>query len=239
MPIKIGTCGWSYLNARNYFGDWKEKFVSKLQAYAKLFDLVEINSTFYRIPKISTVEKWRKEVDAINPDFEFTIKCSQLITHKDPFGKNAEFVFGRMLEIAKKLRAKVLLLQSPSSFKPTEENLQKAGKFFNKIKRNDFILVWEVRWAENWTEDIVKRLFGKFCINQCVDPLRQEVFHAENVIYWRLHGFGHPMYNYDFSDEELKKIAEKVSREKKPHYVLFNNAGCYADALKFKKMIKV
>ena len=234
--IKIGNCGWSYLNAKNYFGEsWEKQFKTKLQAYLKLFNLVEINSTFYRIPKVKTAEKWRKEADEINPEFEFTIKVSQIITHKDKFSSEKSFqAFTRMKEIANVLRAKILLFQSPASFRPTKENLEKVKNFFEKIKREDLILVWEVRWQDSWTPEIVKNFFSSLDINQCVDPLRQECFYYKDLLYYRLHGFGQPMYNYQFSDEELKKVAEKC---KEKTYVLFNNGTCYEDALRFKGII--
>jgi len=237
--IKVGNCGWSYLNAKQYFGDeWKDKFLSKLQAYAKLFSLVEINSTFYRIPKITTAQRWRKEVDMVNPDFEFTIKCNQITTHKDKFSSSTSiWAFNQMKQIARALRTRILLLQSPASFKPTKDNLDKVKKFFKKVKREDFVLVWEVRWQKDWTPEIVKELFSELEINQCVDPFRQDCFFSKDVIYYRLHGLGKPsMYNYQFSDEELRQLSEKV-KGKKDYYILFNNTTCYEDALKFNKIL--
>jgi len=239
MNPKIGNCGWGYLSARQYFGSgWNRQFKSKLQAYASLFDLVEVNSTFYRIPKLSTAKKWRQEADQINPKFEFTVKVSQLVTHKTPFTGQAYWAFEQIKAIANALRAKVLLFQSPGSFKPTQENLKKAREFFSKIKREDFILVWEVRWAKNWTPEIVKQLFKELEVNQCVDPFRQNTFYAKNLLYYRLHGLGKPsMYNYSFSDKELKGLHAKTRKSRKPVYILFNNTACYENALTFKELV--
>lgn len=235
--IKIGNCGWSYLNADNYFPQWEKKFASKLQVYAKLFELVEVNSTFYRIPKLSTAKKWREQADEVNEKFEFTVKVSQLVTHRNPFGKQAFWAFDRMKEIAGELRAKILLFQSPASFKPSKENIDKSKKFFGKIDREGLTLVWEVRWAKDWGEEVVKRLFPELEVNQCVDPFRQNCFYSKDLVYYRLHGFGRPsIYNYDFSERELKELADKVKKEKKPVYVLFNNTACYENGLKFKEM---
>ncbi len=237
MTVGVGTCGWSYLNAKQHIGkDWKQKFKSKLQAYAFLFRLVEINSTFYRIPKLSTAEKWRKEVDEINPNFEFTIKCSQIITHKDKFSsKTSIWVFNQMKEIAKALKTNILLFQTPSSFKPTEENLKNVKNFFKNIERENLTLVWEVRWEKDWTEKIVKDVFSGLGINQCVDPFRQNCFHYKDLIYYRLHGLGRRMYDYKFSEKELKELIKKVKKEKNT-YVLFNNMSCYEDAMRFSSL---
>jgi uncharacterized protein YecE (DUF72 family) len=239
--IKVGCCGWGYLNCKQYFGeDWKEKFKSKLQAYAKLFQLVEINSTFYRIPKLTTAQKWREEVDAVNPNFEFTIKCSRMITHEDKFSsKTSIWAFDQIKEIAKALRAKILLFQTPASFKPTEENLKKVKKFFHDIDKEDFILVWEVRWQKDWTSEIVKDLFSELKLNQAVDPFRQDSFFIKDLFYYRLHGLGKPsMYRYKFSDEELKKLAKKVKELKNDSYIFFNNFEMYEDALRLMKFLR-
>jgi uncharacterized protein YecE (DUF72 family) len=238
--IRIGNCGWSYLDCGAYFEDWEERFDSKLQVYAKLFGLVEINSTFYNIPKLSTAEKWRREADAISKRFEFTLKVSQIITHRDRFSTDLSIrAFGRMKELAEALRARILVFQSPDSFRPTPENMKRVKKFFGKIDRGDLVLVWEVRWQDSWTKEVVSSMFPEIKVNQCVDPLRQECFHAKDIAYYRLHGFGQPsMYSYTFSDSELQNLAGKIRMEKRPVYVLFNNGSCYGDALRFAGMMK-
>ncbi len=233
--MKIGNCGWSYYTPPK---GWEKRFKSKLQAYASQFDLVEINSTFYRIPKLSTVRKWREEADEVNKNFEFTIKCSQLITHIRPFQEQAFQAYLQMMEIAKILRSKILLFQSPSSFGPTKKNIELASNFFSTIDRDGLILVWEVRWAKQWTEPLVKELFAKLGINQCVDPLRQNCFYHKDVLYYRLHGFGRPsMYNYSFSNDELTSLAKVIKKAKKPVYVLFNNADCYRNAVELRSLL--
>jgi uncharacterized protein YecE (DUF72 family) len=239
--IKVGCCGWGYFPSKQYFGEsWKEKFKSVLQAYASKFDLVEVNSTFYRIPKITTAQKWREEVDEINKEFEFTIKLNQVITHQDQFSsKTSIWAFNQMKQIAKVLRAKILLFQSAAGFKPTKENLEKVKRFFKGIDREDFILVWEVRWQKDWDPEIVKNLFSELEVNQCVDPFRQDCFFAKDLFYYRLHGLGKPsMYKYKFSDEELKELAKKIKGMKKETYVLFNNFEMFDDALGFMKFLK-
>jgi len=239
--VKVGCCGWNYLNAERYFENWKKRFRSKLQAYAKLFDLVEVNSTFYKIPKLETVKRWREEVDEINKNFEFTLKCNKAITHESAFSSKAIETFDEMKKIAKVLRASILLMQTPASFKPTKKNIEKVRKFFSSIDREKFKIVWEVRWKKDWSKEIVKKLFREIKVNQCVDPFRQEIFYFKDVIYYRLHGLGSGMYNYKFSDSELKLLASKVKeeKEKKNMYVLFNNIYMYEDALAFIKLLKL
>ncbi len=88
QTFTVGCCGWGYLREKEFSKFLKQKYTSKLQAYAQLFRSVEVNSTFYRIPKLATAEKWRKEADEVNPKFEFTAKASQIITHIDRFGSS-------------------------------------------------------------------------------------------------------------------------------------------------------
>ncbi len=235
--IKIGNCGWSYLNAEKYFQDWKQRFESKLQAYAKLFSLVEVNLSFYNVPKIETAERWRSQADKISKSFEFTIKCNQLITHRDKFAsKKSVEMFEKMKELAKVLRAKILLFQSPASFKPSKENLERVRKFFKTIKRENLVLVWEVRWANEWRKDIVENLFERLELEQCIDPFRQDLSYNKKIYYYRLHGLGSAMYNYSFSEQELEWLATKLKQLRKTAYVLFNNAACYENALEFAKI---
>ena len=238
--IMIGNCGWSYLNPLEFFDeDWKSKFKSKLQAYAKIFDSVEVNSTFYRLPRVSTAERWREEASEANPEFEFTVKVSQVVTHLDRFSSEKSIrAFEKTKEIAKALNARVLVFQSPASFKPSSENLERVRRFFQRIDREGFILVWEVRWEKDWSEEIVKEVFSEIQVNQCVDPLRQKCFFSKEILYYRLHGFGKPsMYNYRFSDDELRTLAEKCKSSKKV-YVMFNNASCYEDSKRFEVILQ-
>jgi uncharacterized protein YecE (DUF72 family) len=50
----------------------------RLKAYARFFDFVEVNSTFYTYPELSTVRSWRRRVPR---DFEFSVKCHKDISH--------------------------------------------------------------------------------------------------------------------------------------------------------------
>lgn len=243
--IKVGTCGWGYLRPKDFFGsDWNSRFKSVLQAYSKLFDSCELNSSFYRIPKLTTVEKWRKEVDEINKNFTFTVKCNQLITHIIKFTKGSVKVFNTMKDVCKKLNSNVLLFQSPASFKATDENIRRMENFFENIDREDLILTWECRgdWLKN--PRLIKNICKKFNLTHCVDLFRNEPlwFGKRKIAYFRLHGFGLiSMYNYNFSENELKQLKEKIdklNKKLKIIYVFFNNSECYKNGLQFIKILE-
>ena len=77
-PVHVGCSGWNY-------AAWRELFYPKglptnrwLEHYAKHFRTVEVNSTFYRLPKRDAVARWGTQVP---DDFIFTIKASRYLTH--------------------------------------------------------------------------------------------------------------------------------------------------------------
>lgn len=237
--VLIGCCGWSYLNEREFPERIKRKYSSKLQAYAQLFDTVEINSTFYRLPRLSTAQKWRAEADAVKPKFQFTVKAYQGITHLHRFAGESIKLFAQLEEVCRALNASVLLFQSPASFRPTDASLKAMRSFFNEIDRDKLTCVWEPRGR--WYDDptLVAHVCEECRLVHCVDPLRNEplAFGEEKIAYFRLHGFGRPsMYNYDFSEQELDRLASNLNSL--PHslhciYIFFNNISCYRNALEF------
>jgi uncharacterized protein YecE (DUF72 family) len=77
MQIRVGTCGWS-------FRDWKGTFYppgtkDELAYYASQFDAVEIDSTYYRIPSVKSVDAWRERTPQ---GFLFCPKLPGEITHE-------------------------------------------------------------------------------------------------------------------------------------------------------------
>ena len=87
--LYVGTSGFAYK-------EWKGSFYPKdlpaagmLHYYAKRFKSVEINNSFYRMPKASVLEAWAAEVP---PDFKFVLKAPQRITHFQRLKDSAESV---------------------------------------------------------------------------------------------------------------------------------------------------
>lgn len=75
--IRIGTCGFWDPPA-----GWRGEYLSKLAAFAAGFDHLEFNRPFYDLPMVSTVERWRKEIETGSGDrgFSVSMKAWQAIT---------------------------------------------------------------------------------------------------------------------------------------------------------------
>ena len=243
--VHIGCCGWSYLEEREFAAQIKRKYSTKLQAYAQLFDAVEINLTFYRLPRVSTAQKWCDEAGAVNPKFEFTVKAYQGITHLHRFMGESILLFTQLREICRTLKTSVVLFQSPASFRPTDVSLKAMKSFFNEIERSDLTCVWEPRGKCYDSPPFIAEVCEECRLVHCVDPFRNEplVFGEEKIAYFRLHGFGKPsMYRYDFSEQELSRLATILNSllpSLHDVYILFNNVFCYRDGLAFQELLKV
>src|ERR1700739_2584962 len=79
MQLKIGCTGWSYEGWKGSFYPKNTDPSNHLKFYSSIFDITEINSTFYRIPDLSMTERWNKETPE---NFQFTAKLPKLITHE-------------------------------------------------------------------------------------------------------------------------------------------------------------
>ena len=109
--VYIGTGGWAYFQAPG---------LDSLTAYAKAFDFVEVNSTFYTNPSIGLVRSWKRRVPG---DFMFSVRCHKDLTHKyllSPCKKSHE-ILTRSISICNELRAEILHIQTPPSFKEMEQ----------------------------------------------------------------------------------------------------------------------
>ena len=91
MRVRAGTSGWSY-------NEWKGSFYPEdisssrmLRYYAERFGSVEVNNTFYRLPKPEVLAGWAEQVPE---DFRFVLKASRRITHIGKIGPNAARCIG-------------------------------------------------------------------------------------------------------------------------------------------------
>ena len=149
MELHVGTSGFSYKEWKGTF--YPEDLPDKgmLSYYGERLGAVEINNTFYRLPKTSVLESWAEQV----PDgFRFSIKASRKITHftrlkagsQDP----TEYLLSALGSLGDRLG--VLLFQLPPNFKKDIERL--SG--FLGILPEGTPAAWEFR-HESWYDDEV------------------------------------------------------------------------------------
>ncbi len=232
--IKTGCCGFP---------------VNKVEYFSK-FRLIEIQNTFYQPPGIETLKKWRQIAPVT---FEFSLKAWQLITHppasptyrklKEPIPEKIKPNFGffkitgevfsaweTTRKAALALKASCIVFQCPASFKPMAENIKNLTVFFKKIKRDNFVFIWEPRG--NWPEEKIKSLCRELNLIHAVNPFKAKSQYGK-INYFRLHG--NTGYRYQYKKEELlflKKLCQKDI-----NYVLFNNTSRWKDAQSFKNLI--
>jgi uncharacterized protein YecE (DUF72 family) len=246
--IKVGCCG----------------FPIGMKQYFEKFRLVEIQSTFYRIPKLKTVAGWKNRA---GEDFEFSVKAWQAITHPptSPTWKRAQIkadiedrgrygffrptrevfeAWEKTREICNLLGARICLIQCPSSFVAEEQNVRNMREFFSKIDREGLILAWEPR-GQSWSDAKVKQLCEELDLTHCVDPFAANPIFTDRskIAYFRLHGRppGRTMYCYKYTDEDLRwltKKAKDLEADGLTVCCLFNNISMDDDAKRFTRLIK-
>lgn len=232
--IKVGCCGFP-VGRRRYY---------------RTFNVVEVQLTFYDFVDTDTLRKWRDEAP---DDFEFVLKAFQFITHpaNSPTYKRARHIenlnlknlgnfqltkdvlkcYEILKDYATILKTKIIIFQSPPSFKPEKENIKNMKTFFNKIGRKDFIIGWESRGT--WQPEEIKNICEDLDLIDVVDPFLRASTYGK-IFYYRLHGG--KGYKHQFNDEELKGLAEKTKN--KSGYVMFNNITMFDDAQRFLKFLE-
>lgn len=210
VRLRFGCSGWDY---QEWVGPlYKSATESKLAAYSRVFDTVEINSTFYRMPEKGMVLGWARYT---HEDFRFAAKVPQTVTHD------------RLCDVA--LGADKELLTYCEIMRP----LLNAGKLgplllqlpprqrFNASKMRDFlaILPHEFTWAleprnNSWmVEDAFDLLAAHDIAYTIVDePLLPPTLRVTaKTAYVRWHGHGKdPWYDYHYSDQQLQAWVPKV-----------------------------
>jgi uncharacterized protein YecE (DUF72 family) len=89
VNVRVGTSGFSYDEWRGVFYPEGLKPKDRLRYYAERFPSVEINNTFYRMPREEVLARWRDETPE---GFVFVLKAAQRITHRERLGESAESV---------------------------------------------------------------------------------------------------------------------------------------------------
>jgi uncharacterized protein YecE (DUF72 family) len=135
--IRIGCSGWNYAHWRHgVFYPPRLAARNWLRFYAQHFDTVEINTTFYRLPKATAAARW---VDETPDDFLFAVKVSRYITHVkrlNDVAPNLALLYERIAPLLASSKLGPLLWQLPPTSKRDDERLARALEAFPPEQRH-------------------------------------------------------------------------------------------------------
>jgi uncharacterized protein YecE (DUF72 family) len=222
----IGAGGWAYFQVPR---------MHPLVAYARAFNFVEVNSTFYQIPPMKEVETWRKLVPQ---DFQFTVRANRKITHESRLEPSSETFesFRIMKHICNVLKADILHFQVPPSLSQSQTLGQKLKDFLGSVHVGSLRLALEIRGvsASKLPSELVN-VMQDHNIVHCVDLSKGEMpSYESDVLYSRLFGKGYHNV-YQPTDEELVEIDKKAMSGTFQKIVLsFHFVRMYKDAARLK-----
>jgi uncharacterized protein YecE (DUF72 family) len=150
MKYLIGTSTWSQKDWVGNFYPPNTKPSNFLLEYAKRFPTVEIDSTFYAIPRASVVESWYEKTP---PDFVFSAKIPKIITHEQLLRESSDTLrvfLNTISGLKEKLGA--LLIQLPPDFAATLESVEVMKTFLHSLPTSEFRFALEVRHA-SWLKE--------------------------------------------------------------------------------------
>ena len=156
--IRLGTSGFTAEGWPGAFYPGGMKPLDYLQYYSARFDTVEIDSTFYRLPKVETVNNWALKTP---PGFVFSLKAPRAITHEKIL-LDCHEEFERFSNAAHVLGEKLgpILLQFPhfneSVFSSSVQFISRLNAFLNKLPRGGYKFAIEIRnkdWLTPWLAD--------------------------------------------------------------------------------------
>ena len=202
MQVLVGTSGYSYKEWKGTFYPEDLKAADMLRYYAERLTTVEINNTFYRMPKASVLENWAAQV---GDSFVFVLKGSQRITHmkrlKDA-GESVAYLFETAAVLGRKLGP--VFFQLPPYQKKDTPRL----RAFLDLLPADRPVAFEFR-HETWFDDEVYEALRAKGAALCAADTDESGDEGAPVV--PTGGFGYlRLRRATYSDADLAAWAEKV-----------------------------
>lgn len=234
----IGCSGYHYK-------EWKDAFFPPglparkwFDFYARHFNTLELNSTFYRFPRLSTLHNWWNNAP---DDFKFSAKVPKFVTHyhkfKDTLGQVNDF-YG-LLNDGLKDKLGCVLFQLPPSTQYDDDTLDKIIS----NTQPTFTNVIEFRHASWWNKKVYDKLALHnitFC-GHSYPKLPDNVVVNSAVSYYRFHGVP-KLYYSQYTNAFVDKIGNALveSKKVKTAFVYFNNTVTVAalnNAFRLKQLL--
>ena len=242
MNVLVGTCGFSYRDWVGPFYPLGMKSADMLVYYARRFTAVEIDSTYYAIPKPHLFERMAARTPAA---FTFTVKAPGSVTHVPADAQPVATEVDAFLECLQPLIASgklgAVLAQFPHSFRPNEagdRRLEELRAWWPGLP-----IVCEFRHRDWQRHDVLERLreLGLGWCNvdepqfsslmrpsaEVTSSIGYVRFHGRNYEkWWRQERESHERYSYQYGEQELEtwipRIADVAGQTEKT-FVFFNN----------------
>jgi uncharacterized protein YecE (DUF72 family) len=221
--VRIGCSGWNYAH-------WREGVFYPprlpprrwLEWYARHFDTVEVNATFYRLPRESAVAKW---VATSPAEFLFAVKMSRYVTHvkrlRDLPASLALF-YGRIAPLVRSPKLGPVLWQLPPTFRRDDARLGEALAQLPSGRH-----AFEFR-HESWFADDVYELLRAHGVALVIGDSPRYPFTTHETtadfMFIRFH-YGSRGRGGNYSERELREWANRIDewRERRDVYAYFNN----------------
>ncbi|MCF6402917.1 DUF72 domain-containing protein [Chitinophaga filiformis] len=212
---------------------YKDK--SRLSYYASMFNSLEVNSSFYKVPMPTTTRRWATEVPE---DFKFTFKLFKGITHNKELVFEEELV-QKFMHVIDQVGDKkgALLVQFPAGIH--YDSCSQLERLLSSIRQCDPKKTWDLciefrhmSWYQKETYKLLKKYHAAMVMHDMPKSLPPQIASRLKFEYVRFHG---PAGDYKggYTDEVLQVYADKIDawlKEGKTVYVYFNNT--IGDALK-------
>ncbi len=221
-PVHIGCSGWSYK-------DWRGKLYPEglaqsrwLERYSEVFDTVEVNNTFYRLPTEKAVRAW---VEKTPDDFCFTIKASRYLTHIKRLRETKKYAknfYEPLKPLMKTPKMGPVLWQFPPNFERDDERIDSALKVLPKGRH-----CFEFRHESWFTKDVYALLRKHDAALVIGDDPERPFTTREITASWtfvRLHR-GERGRDGNYSYSELDTWARRIAawRSRVEVFAYFNN----------------
>ena len=214
MKLWVGTSGYSYKAWLGSF--YPERLPAKemLRFYASRLPTVEINNTFYRLPKESVLQNWAEQV---SPEFRFVLKAPQKITHVKRLkeaDEEVKYLFGAENSLGRNKGA--VLFQLPPSLRKNLLTLQS----FLSIVPTDRPIAFEFRHPSWFDEDVFACLRERncaLCLAEMDDSENYDLVPTATWGYLRLR-------RSDYTPTDLRNWKQRILSQPWDHaYVFFKH----------------
>lgn len=214
MEILVGTSGYGYREWKGRFYPEKISLKEMLRFYSQRLTTVEINNTFYRMPKEAVLAAWAEQV----PDgFVFALKAPQVITHLKRLrnvGSEIEYFFKSLSVLGRKLGP--ALFQFPKGFHADRSALED----FLALIPGDASCAFEFRslsWLDAEILDLLRKRGYSLCIADSDENPQSEITSTAPWGYLRLRRSG-------YTDDDLSQWMERIhSQTWKRAFVFFKH----------------